>query len=74
MALRRADYFEQFTDLFLDSFNGLLGSDVESWFHKVNTTFQQIRTLKELRLDFAEFLLKGDSFDSWYMRRTERDT
>ena len=73
VALHRADYFEQFTDQFLDSFDGLPGSDVESWFHQVDAAFRQIGIPEGLRLDLAESLLKGDAFDSWYVRREERD-
>ena len=49
----REDYFEQFTDLFVASFHGFPGSDVESWFRQVNIAFRQIGTPEELRLDLT---------------------
>ena len=71
-APRPVDYLKPFSRLRVDTFNGTIGSDVESWFTRLEAAFHQLKTPDEHWVRLAETCLKGDAFDEWHSRRTER--
>ena len=75
MGARRAvDQLKAFTSLRVDTFEGVVGSDVEAWFRQLDIAFRQLRTPLEDRVGLAKTCLKGDAFDEWHSQRSERPT
>ena len=66
------DQLKPFASLRVDTFEGVVGSDVEAWFIQLDAAFRQPRTPLENRVGLAETCLKGDAFDEWHSRRIER--
>ena len=63
VARRAVNQLKAFTSLRVDTFGGVVGSDVEAWFRQLNAAFRQLRTPLEDRVGLAETCLKGDAFD-----------